>query len=409
MECDQDLVPRLQTGNWGWWLGLPLLLLVTTLLYVGGKESGHTAATAIIPADQSQDLGVQVMAPAEFPFSSPKLGYTTPGSSWFAEAKVAQQRLRALRIQGPSHAQGDWLASHPEPGQTFAEYLATKPVRPTEQRHVIYVQPLAMASTRHRDVVLFVADFLSRYFRLQVRVLAEQSAAVVPLSTTRKRGGQFQLHTGTVMQHVLMAHMPTDALAVLAFTSLDLYNAPSWNFVFGEASWEHHVGVFSLARFGDADRDSASFKLLLLRALKTATHEAGHMLGLAHCTAQQCNMNGANSLEEADHAPLALCPDCLAKVCWLTATPLQQWLQDVYSFLRTQKLNGNQEFLEQLRMVKARPEPDAEDRRMSRPRSVDGTPQVSRESHTLGQPGYSAKGRRSYANGHAGPPLPSSE
>src|SRR4051794_36376951 len=36
----------------------------------------------------------------------------------------------------------DWLASHNEPGQTFDEYLAVDPVKPTPDRQKIYVLPL---------------------------------------------------------------------------------------------------------------------------------------------------------------------------------------------------------------------------------------------------------------------------
>lgn len=56
MERDQDLVHRLQTGIWGWWLCLPLLLFVSILLYVGGKGRGQPVATPIILAHQSKDL-----------------------------------------------------------------------------------------------------------------------------------------------------------------------------------------------------------------------------------------------------------------------------------------------------------------------------------------------------------------
>ena len=74
MERDQDLVPRLQTGIWGWWLFLPFLLSVTLLLYVGGRERVHPDPTLIIPANQGKDLGAQVIVPAAFTFSSSKLG-----------------------------------------------------------------------------------------------------------------------------------------------------------------------------------------------------------------------------------------------------------------------------------------------------------------------------------------------
>jgi archaemetzincin len=44
------------------------------------------------------------------------------------------------------------------------------------------------------------------------------------------------------------------------------------------------------------------------------THEVGHMFGLDHCVHYSCNMNGSNSMAEADTQPSHLCPVCLRKL-----------------------------------------------------------------------------------------------
>ena len=45
--------------------------------------------------------------------------------------------LRPIPKPGPH----DWLAAHREPGQTFDDFLAMRPNRPTSARRVIYLQP----------------------------------------------------------------------------------------------------------------------------------------------------------------------------------------------------------------------------------------------------------------------------
>jgi archaemetzincin len=40
------------------------------------------------------------------------------------------------------------------------------------------------------------------------------------------------------------------------------------------------------------------------------------MLGIHHCTAWNCCMNGANNLEEGDRHPLWFCAECQPKVWW---------------------------------------------------------------------------------------------
>lgn len=46
------------------------------------------------------------------------------------------------------------------------------------------------------------------------------------------------------------------------------------------------------------------------------THEIGHMFTMEHCIYAKCNMNGNNSLQEADNQPLYLCSQCTAKLGW---------------------------------------------------------------------------------------------
>ena len=112
--------------------------------------------------------------------------------------------------------------------------------------------------------------------------------------------------------------LPRDAYCVLAITMEDLYPAPSWNFVFGQASLKYRVGVYSFARYdplfyGD-ERGDDYLELLLRRSMKILVHETGHMFGIKHCIYYSCVLNGSNHLEESDARPLHLCPVCLRKL-----------------------------------------------------------------------------------------------
>jgi archaemetzincin len=73
------------------------------------------------------------------------------------------------------------------------------------------------------------------------------------------------------------------------------------------------VGVWPIYRNADPETD---FQLCQRRTLGTASHETGHILGLRHCTAYSCLMNGSNHQEEKDRWPIHLCPVCLRKLCW---------------------------------------------------------------------------------------------
>jgi archaemetzincin len=214
----------------------------------------------------------------------------------------------------------DWLAVHPESGQTFDEFKASGPNRPTESRRAIYLQPLGEFAADRSPPIEKLRAFAGAFFDMEVKPLPPVSLDKSKFTTRRNPNtGSLQILTGDVLSF-LKARVPPDAFCLLAITMEDLYPEPSWNFVFGQASLRERVGVYSFARYDPAfygeARGSNYETVLLRRSCKVLAHETGHLFGLAHCIYFNCLMNGSNHLAESDRRPLHLCPVCLRKLQW---------------------------------------------------------------------------------------------
>ncbi len=260
--------------------------------------------------------------------------------------KLIMEKLRPLHTRLGKPKPGDWLASHKEPGQTFEQYLRCRPVTPQGKRRIIYVQPLGDFTKTQRKIVTLSADFMSRYFNRPVKISETLPLSIVPAKArrTHPQWGDKQILSTYVLDQVLKPRLPDDAAAYIAFTPSDLWPGRGWNFVFGQAALRERVGVWSIYRNGDPDKSDESFRLCLLRTMKTATHETGHMFSMMHCTMYECNMCGSNHRRESDRRPIALCPECMAKVCWATKTDPVGRFKKLSGFCKKQGLKQEAAF-----------------------------------------------------------------
>jgi archaemetzincin len=216
----------------------------------------------------------------------------------------------------PKPGSHDWLAVHPESGQSFNEFKASGPNRPTESRRVVYLQPLGDRSPSIEKL----REFATAFFSMEVKALPAVFLDASRFSIRHNpHTGNLQILTDDVL-NFLKGRVPADAFCVLAITMEDLYPEPSWNFVFGQASLRERVGVYSFARYDPTfygePRSPTYETLLLRRSCKVLAHETSHMFSLTHCTFFNCLMNGSNHLAESDRRPLHLCPVCLRKLQW---------------------------------------------------------------------------------------------
>lgn len=256
---------------------------------------------------------------------SPPVPAPAPPSA--ADLRATIRKQEPLHTRLPKPQPGDWLARFPEPGQTFEAWLASNPRTALGARRILYIQPIGDFSKDERRIVDLTTDFMGRTFNLKTRTLDPLPLNAIPAQARREHPTWHdkQILSTYVLNRVLKPALPKDAAVLIAFTASDLWPGEGWNFVFGQASIEDRVGVWSLYRMGDTNGQDA-FKLALLRTLKIATHETGHMFGMLHCTAWECNLCGCNSREEADRHPLWCCPECMPKICMATgAEPIARY------------------------------------------------------------------------------------
>jgi archaemetzincin len=218
----------------------------------------------------------------------------------------------------PAPEPSDWLANHPEAGQTFAQFVRAGYNQPDPRRHTVYLQPLGTFAPDDSPPLDQLQLFAAAFFALDIVLLPALDIAASPITARQNpHTRRTQLLTSDILA-LLRRHLPDNAYAVLGITMTDLYPDPAWNFVFGQASLRERVGVYSFARydprfFGAVAPDEWQ-QLMLRRSCKVLVHETAHMFGIAHCIYFHCLMNGSNHLAESDARPMHLCPVDLRKL-----------------------------------------------------------------------------------------------
>ena len=231
----------------------------------------------------------------------------------------------------------EWLATFNENGQTFEQYINSNPTLPTPVRKTLYVQPIGKFDAKKLEIIRLTAVYMQSFYGLPVKLLPEKKFEE-PLSLKNYRINQStkkkQIRTGYILEEVLQPALPKDAAALIAFTNEDLYPEKNVNYVFGQASLKNRVGIWSLFRLDDY----ADFEQFLKRTLKVAVHETGHMFSIAHCTKYECVMSGVNHLGEMHKRPIDACPECMAKISWMSDYEPKKRYENLAEFCKTHNL-----------------------------------------------------------------------
>lgn len=245
---------------------------------------------------------------------------------------------------------GDWLAEHPEKGQTFDDFSRVIPAGPAGKQERIYLQPFGEFAEDRSPSLEVLRDYAEYYFQMGARLLPPKAIFGEPIRTRINPFiDKLQVLTVDVLK-MLKKRIPDDAYCLLGMTMEDLYPDPFWNFVFGQVSLRHRIGIFSFARYDPVfygeKRGRGYEQLLLRRSCKVLAHETAHMFFLKHCIFFRCVMNGSNHLDESDARPLNLCPVCLRKLQHVIGFDVRERYRGLRTFYGKFELSSEKKWVE---------------------------------------------------------------
>lgn len=252
-------------------------------------------------------------------------------------------KLASLDVKLSVPKEGEWLAEHQEDGQSFEKYCAIKPTSISDERNVIYIQPIGKFTSDEHKIVENTVAYVSLFFKLKTLVLPTISENEIPANKKRIKYGIEQLDASYINNKILPSKIPKDGIVLMAITAKDLYPSANWNYVFGLANYKKRTGVSSFNRFLTND----DYTLCLDRTIKTAVHEIGHMFSMSHCKHAVCLMNGVNHIVESDSKPNVLCSECLKKLSWNLKYDDKLRLKGLISYLKEHDLEKDAVILQQ--------------------------------------------------------------
>ncbi len=233
---------------------------------------------------------------------------------------------------------GEWLAEHKENGQSFDSYCNKNPVSVSDEKKVIYIQPIGNFTTLEKKIVEETAFYVSIFFKLKTVILEPILEDKIPKYEKRINNDKEQFNATYIIDKVLPSLTLKDGIVIMAITAKDLYPSEAWNYVFGLAKYAKRTGISSFNRFYEQPLSTENYALCLDRSIKTSSHEIGHMFSLNHCINAVYLMNGVNNIDESDSKPNALCSECLKKLSWNLKYNDEVRLKDLISFLNSHNL-----------------------------------------------------------------------
>src|SRR5215203_4064926 len=176
----------------------------------------------------------------------------TPPARDLRVSQLSKTKSALVKFYRPMKEQeGDWLQSHPENGETFEQYVASSPTLPTVERKKIYIQPMGTFSADQLAVIRTTADYVMVFYNLPVVLLDQQYLDKIPNGMERVQyPHNRQIRTSYFLDDILPGMVPSDGAALICLTNRDLYQGDTSNYVFGQASPEKRIGVWSLWRLG---------------------------------------------------------------------------------------------------------------------------------------------------------------